>query len=188
MNPAAATPDILAGASGRKTRHIPSLDGLRAASILIVLLGHGSGSIPLHGAGVDWVWVFLNDGHLGVTTFFVISGYLITYLLRREWEKTGGIDLGAFYVRRILRIFPAFYLFLGVVTLLVCIKAIPHTVTDLWLAATYTWNYRFFTQSWNPTVAFSPLEPHLGISGISGPSAWRSSSTCFGRRCCCGWA
>jgi peptidoglycan/LPS O-acetylase OafA/YrhL len=73
---------------------LSSLDGLRAVSALMVYLVHG------------WQDVFFG-GFLGVEVFFVLSGYLITWLLIGEYRKTGGIRLGAFYARRALRLFPA---------------------------------------------------------------------------------
>jgi peptidoglycan/LPS O-acetylase OafA/YrhL len=76
--------------------YIPSLDGIRAASVMIVFLAH---------AGLnEWV-----PGNFGVTVFFFLSGYLITTLLRVEAEKTGTISLKAFYLRRVLRIMPPMY-------------------------------------------------------------------------------
>lgn len=82
--------------------HIPSLDGIRALAISIVFLAH---------AGLDIV-----PGALGVNIFFFLSGYLITTLLRREFEKNHTINLKHFYLRRVIRIWPSFYfvLFLGV--------------------------------------------------------------------------
>jgi peptidoglycan/LPS O-acetylase OafA/YrhL len=75
---------------------IPSLDGIRAISFLIVFVSHtGLGHIV--------------PGGLGVTIFFFLSGYLITSLLRREWERFGRIDLAGFFLRRTLRIFPPLY-------------------------------------------------------------------------------
>ena len=72
---------------------IPSLDGLRAISILIVLVSHtGYGTIV--------------PGGLGVTIFFFLSGYLITTLLIEESERTGQINIGKFYLRRAFRLFP----------------------------------------------------------------------------------
>ena len=85
--------------SARRYLDIPSLDGLRAASITIVFLAH----------------LGLEDrvpGGLGVTVFFVLSGYLITTLLRTEHERSGRISLRGFYVRRIFRILPVFYVVL----------------------------------------------------------------------------
>jgi peptidoglycan/LPS O-acetylase OafA/YrhL len=79
--------------------HIPSLDGIRALSFLIVFLSHVGlgGYVP---------------GALGVTMFFFLSGYLITTLLRVEFEKSGTVNLRLFYLRRALRILPPLYIVL----------------------------------------------------------------------------
>lgn len=78
-------------------RKIPKLDALRAASAGIVVLYH---------LGYD----FFPAG-VGVLVFFVISGFLITWLLLEEWDSSGAISLRHFYFRRTMRIFPAFYCF-----------------------------------------------------------------------------
>jgi peptidoglycan/LPS O-acetylase OafA/YrhL len=83
--------------------HIPSLDGLRGLSVLLVLSSHTLQSAQLR----DVI-----PGSFGVTVFFFLSGYLITTLLRVEVEDTGSIAFGKFYLRRALRIFPPFYLVL----------------------------------------------------------------------------
>jgi peptidoglycan/LPS O-acetylase OafA/YrhL len=80
--------------------HIPSLDGIRAFSWLIVLLSHSAPVLRI-------------PGRFGVTIFFFLSGYLITTLLRMEIERTGTISLGGFYSRRFLRIFPPLYVMLA---------------------------------------------------------------------------
>jgi peptidoglycan/LPS O-acetylase OafA/YrhL len=79
---------------------IPSLDGLRAISISLVLAGHWA-ELRYHS---DIAGAFAN---LGVRIFFVISGYLITTLLLKEREKTSTIQLREFYIRRAYRILPA---------------------------------------------------------------------------------
>ena len=56
-------------------------------------------------------------GGLGVTIFFVLSGYLITTLMRIEMERTGTVNFRLFYLRRVLRIFPSCYLVLGLAAL-----------------------------------------------------------------------
>lgn len=81
-------------------RHIPSLDGLRAISILMVVIGHWA---SLHYQS-EVGGAFAN---LGVRIFFIISGYLITTLLLKEYAKTSTIQLREFYVRRAYRILPA---------------------------------------------------------------------------------
>ena len=70
---------------------IPSLDGLRAVSISMVLVGHALFSY--HGE-YRAEWSYLGNGDLGVSIFFVISGFLITELLLREFEKTATLVCG----------------------------------------------------------------------------------------------
>lgn len=77
--------------------HVPQLDGVRAIAVLIVVVAH---------AGLEG----LVPGGFGVTIFFFLSGYLITSLLRIEFENRGSIDLRGFYERRVLRIFPPLYI------------------------------------------------------------------------------
>ena len=97
----------------RKPSHLPSLDGLRAISIVLVLLGHLNGT---SGFGkLPWLGIAGDIAHLGVVVFFVISGFLITGLLIKEREKTGRVSLKLFYARRALRIFPASFMYLGVI-------------------------------------------------------------------------
>lgn len=81
--------------------HLPALDGLRAVAVSAVIVFHyGMGRFAF--------------ARLGVSLFFVLSGFLITLLLIREREKTGDVSLKHFYIRRALRIFPAYYAFLGI--------------------------------------------------------------------------
>lgn len=79
--------------------YLPALDGLRALAVTAVLLYHAG--LPLHG------------GFLGVEVFFVLSGFLITALLRDEWLRSRRIDLRAFWYRRARRLLPAMLLALG---------------------------------------------------------------------------
>lgn len=78
---------------GHPSNYIPSLDGFRAISILIVFLGHSFKNLPI-------------PGGLGVTIFFFISGYLITTLIIREVKKSGTLNFKEFYIRRLLRLMP----------------------------------------------------------------------------------
>jgi peptidoglycan/LPS O-acetylase OafA/YrhL len=88
-------------------RYIPALDGLRAIAVTLVIGYHGAGP------ALGWLTRQFN-GWAGVDLFFVLSGYLITSLLIQEQEDFGSFSLKAFYVRRCLRIMPAFYTFLAV--------------------------------------------------------------------------
>jgi peptidoglycan/LPS O-acetylase OafA/YrhL len=98
-------------------RHIPELDGFRGVSILLVFVGH---IVEYRAAGVRSYALATSCGSLGVLLFFVLSGFLITGLLHRERSTTGKIDFRRFYVRRVLRLGPAFFLFLLTVVILMC--------------------------------------------------------------------
>src|SRR3954463_15575274 len=89
---------------GARLPHVGALDGLRAVSLIAVLLYH---------AGFGWA----KGGFLGVSAFFTLSGFLITSLLIAEWRDTGRIDLRAFWGRRFRRLLPASLLTLGAVVL-----------------------------------------------------------------------
>lgn len=96
IHPGTLTPSVLSSILSQ--RRLPTLDGLRAVSVLVVIVYHfGFGFVP---------------GDLGVSAFFVLSGFLITWLLLKEEAATKTISLLSFCRRRILRIFPAYYVFL----------------------------------------------------------------------------
>jgi peptidoglycan/LPS O-acetylase OafA/YrhL len=125
---------------------IPSLDGLRAISISLVLVGHLAGSrffLP-----EKWLQPFGDLGYLGVRVFFVISGFLITSLLLDEYHITGRISLQRFYFRRTMRIFPAFYVYLLAIAGLAGFRVIALKPGDLLHAATYTMNYHYDRSWW----------------------------------------
>ena len=116
---------------------LPSLYGLRACSIVFVILYHlFRFTYPID----DDILLripFLS-GRFGVNVFFVISGFLITYLLMKEEEKRGAVSLKDFYIRRVLRIFPAYYFLLLVYFILMEMGYI-YISHDAWLTAlTYT--------------------------------------------------
>src|SRR6267154_4420619 len=99
----------------RHAKRLPSLDGLRAVAVLLVCAGHLAGTRHFISSGA---MAHAGDvGNLGVRIFFVISGFLITHLLLVERGRAGSISLKAFYMRRALRILPAFYVFVGVAAL-----------------------------------------------------------------------
>lgn len=89
--------------------HLPGLDGLRGISIIIVIVCHFAMFTPVS----DYFY-----GDIGVETFFVISGFLITTLLLKEKVKRGTVSFRNFYIRRLLRIVPASYLVLVVLIVL----------------------------------------------------------------------
>jgi peptidoglycan/LPS O-acetylase OafA/YrhL/glycosyltransferase involved in cell wall biosynthesis len=109
-------------------KYVPELDGLRAWSILLVIGAH----MPDH---ASWDWL---GGRLGVTVFFVLSGYLITALALREEMQRGALCLRAFYVRRCFRIFPVYYLVVALHCFYILALGIhPETKPLLWDALPY---------------------------------------------------
>ena len=122
-----------------KSRNIPSLDGLRAISILLVIVAHSNEGFS------RWLKIparsYLFLAHTGVCVFFVISGFLITNLLLKEFNSTGRIDLRRFYMRRAFRIFPPFYVYLGIIFLLTLAGVFHTPLRAFFFAGIYTMNY-----------------------------------------------
>jgi peptidoglycan/LPS O-acetylase OafA/YrhL len=114
--------DVIAGS------HLPALDGLRAVAVFTVVASHSN--LP-----------FRVPGDLGVSAFFVLSGFLITRLLLRERERTGEVSIRRFYLRRTMRIFPAYYAFLLLSYALDARAGQQWSNTLLANALTYTVNY-----------------------------------------------
>lgn len=130
--------------------HNPSLDGLRAIAVLLVVVSHGSVRLlaPHTGTG--------GTGGIGVGIFFVLSGYLITSLLLRERSNRGRISLRDFYVRRALRIWPLYYAVL-LLHLVVLVHINARQWGGMWVStssplyASYGhvwWSYLVFAQNY----------------------------------------
>jgi peptidoglycan/LPS O-acetylase OafA/YrhL len=121
----------------KQSLYIPSLDGIRAISFFIVFLQH---------AGFDFI-----PGIFGVTIFFFLSGYLITTLLRIEFDRTKHINLKNFYIRRTLRIFPPFYLTLVIGVILTLVGVLPEKLTSSGILSQvfYWYNYYQMNALWH---------------------------------------
>ncbi len=138
---------IKAFTSSYQEKSIASLDGLRAVSIIIVILGHAS--FMYKGLLPNIAQYFAIQQSLGVSIFFVISGFLINSFLIREKSKTGVVDLKLFYFKRLFRIFPPFYLYLALSFYILGYLSITKpTGLEVLSAATYTWNYVLVTNNW----------------------------------------
>lgn len=125
-----------------KSKIIPSLNGLRAISIILVIFSHvGILNDTLH---KFFPLLILESGALGVNVFFAISGYLITKLLLDEEKKYGRVSLTNFYKRRTLRIFPAYYFLLLVYFILQKYQLIFLSNQSWITALTYT---KYFNHS-----------------------------------------
>ena len=114
--------------------YIPSLDGIRTVAFLLVFLSHQG-------------WQMRIPGTFGVTVFFFLSGYLITSLLRREYERTGQVDLRVFYYRRAFRILPPMFITFFASILLSFLGVLPNDLRlepALYQAAFMTNYYMIF--------------------------------------------
>ena len=106
----------IGGNTVREGIFFPNLDGLRFFAFLMVFLGHAFTSdlarLSNDQALLSSILILISSGELGVSAFFVLSGFLISFLLINENESAGRVQLGKFYMRRILRIWPLYYLVL----------------------------------------------------------------------------
>lgn len=137
----------------RKLGYRPALDGLRALSVVAVILYH---------ADVSW----MPGGFLGVEVFFVVSGFLITSLLLEERAKNSAIDLRQFWIRRGRRLLPALYLLLAAVSvaaLVVYDDASGRLGGDVLAALVYVsnWWQIFLDESYFAQAGRPPLLLHL---------------------------
>src|SRR5262245_19040750 len=134
------TPYVAPAADAQRAqlRYIPGLDGLRAISVLAVLVYH---HYVVGASSTGW----LPGGFYGVEVFFVVSGYLITSLLLDERSRTGTIALKAFWYRRARRLLPALFVLLGVVVLFALLflrdSSVSELKSDVIAALTYTSNW-----------------------------------------------
>jgi peptidoglycan/LPS O-acetylase OafA/YrhL len=117
---------------------IPSLDGLRAVSILLVLIGHTLKGDPMWSSQYEGIRIYAS---VGVTMFFVISGFLITTLLLKEKASNACVDIRKFYIRRVLRIIPVNFLYIIAVFLLNRPLGLGVETSAFWPAFTYTVNF-----------------------------------------------
>jgi peptidoglycan/LPS O-acetylase OafA/YrhL len=124
-------------ASGR----ITAVDGLRGISILGVIVGHlvinRYGTAPY----ADYPGPALVGASWGVELFFVISGFIITRLALAEYRATGDFSVRAFYIRRIFRILPPFYLYLATIVVLGACGVVGESLSTVLPAATFTCNF-----------------------------------------------
>lgn len=114
-----------------RPRYIPTLDGLRALAISLVVVSH---TLPQES-------IYHRLGHVGVLLFFALSGYLITTKLLEEYRQHGTIDLRAFYLRRAFRILPPAFTYLTLLSILFALGWVVCDVRSI-VAAVFFWiNY-----------------------------------------------
>lgn len=142
----------------RGIRYIPAIDGLRAVAVIAVMLYH---------LGFNWI----PGGFLGVDLFFVISGYVITRLLLDSIQRSGGLDLRAFYVARVRRLLPPLLFMIIVTTVFVGAWA-PDTMrrfladTPFALLGGMNWWLVFRHTDYFEAIGRPPLLQHTWSLGV----------------------
>jgi peptidoglycan/LPS O-acetylase OafA/YrhL len=145
-------------ATERSIRYIPAIDGLRAVAVIAVILYH---------LGFNWI----PGGFLGVDLFFVISGYVITRLLLDSIQRSGGLDLRAFYVARIRRLLPPLVFMIITTTIVVGFWA-PDTMrrflgdTPFALFGGMNWWLVFRETDYFEAIGRPPLLQHTWSLGV----------------------
>lgn len=147
----------------------PSLNGLRAISIGIVVVCHlyVRNGMFTQLSKITWfrpVFRLITDGQLGVNIFFVISGFLITSLMLKEEERSGAISIKKFYIRRSLRIFPAYFFLLFIYSLLQIFRFI-YIPRMAWLTAfTYTKYFNWYIDTYTGHLWSLSVEEHFYLT------------------------
>jgi len=128
-------------------------------AFLMVFIVHRMDFIPIDPARHYWLYNICRIGDLGVPAFFLLSAFLITELLFRESDESGSIRLKAFYMRRILRIWPLYFLvFYGLVWLNQFLPYAGAKVPASWLAFTlFAGNWWICLHGWIPAYPVNPL-------------------------------
>jgi peptidoglycan/LPS O-acetylase OafA/YrhL len=120
---------------------VQELTGLRAIAVTMVVVGHAQRLLAGGYTGLLRPLRLVADGRLGVLVFFVLSGFLITSILQAELKSTGRIKLLPFYVKRALRIWPAFYTYLATIVVLSMLGWTDVDRRQVMVAALHLWNY-----------------------------------------------
>lgn len=143
----------------------PGLNALRFIAAFLVLMHHSETIKQKNGLqNLEWLGLFRNGGN-AVVFFFVLSGFLITYLLLKERAKTGTISIKNFYLKRVLRIWPLYFLLVligtvGLPFLFSMLKIqyeMPYTLGETWFyflfflpaLVTYFYGHHFLEPLWS---------------------------------------
>jgi peptidoglycan/LPS O-acetylase OafA/YrhL len=146
----------MADSLSKEHHYLPAFDGLRTICITAVLVMHIENSFDL--CRNTWIHSLFLRGWYGVDVFFVLSGFLITWILTVEWENSATIDLPRFYTRRALRLMPAYY---SAITLTLIATRIEKPVSFYEML----WALPFFlTYTLNIAFAFGHAMTPLGLA------------------------
>ncbi len=130
----------------KKSAYFPTLDVLRFLAFMLVFVSHSALLFGYTNPSIVWEnfkLIFLKHGDLGVTFFFVLSGFLITYLLMSEKQEKGDINIKKFYARRLFRIWPVYF-----ITIFIAVWGLPFFVDFLGMGDRLPFDVFFNLQSY----------------------------------------
>lgn len=134
----------------KEKTYFPELDGLRFFAFLLVFIHHG----PLLGEAVFWR-VLRQYGWMGVDLFLCLSAFLFTRLLYTEFQRTGSINIPYFYIRRTLRIWPLYFLFVAGMIVLTYFSEVEISFWRILGLFTFTDNFFFSSMAAARSVLFT---------------------------------
>ncbi|MGB4843034.1 MAG: acyltransferase [Ferruginibacter sp.] len=141
-----------------KPIYFPGLNGLRTLAALSVVVSHTTLALSKFNLDANFFGTFRNGepkglamAGFGVTIFFVLSGFLITYLLVTE-KKLQPISIKKFYMRRILRIWPLYYLYLSIAVIVILCFGLELNIRSLFFYLFYAANVPFILNSTIPFI------------------------------------
>lgn len=130
-------------------KYFKSLNVLRFIAAYLVVIHHSEGMKVKNGISRISSLSFFENGSLAVTFFFVLSGFLITYFLLKEKQQTNNINVAGFYIKRVLRIYPLYYLLVLFGTL-----AVPFLINMFHIDYDIPYS---FSETWYYFVFFLPI-------------------------------
>lgn len=137
--------------------HFSGLNSLRFFSAFSIILYHST--LNFHDGFPAAIKMFFHNLHLGVDMFFIISGFLIVYLLLEEKDTSGTVSLYKFYVRRILRIFPLYFLIVGIAWLQyhashpeIVWEKYLYFAANFWMIQTNAWTVGILNPLWSLNI------------------------------------
>jgi peptidoglycan/LPS O-acetylase OafA/YrhL len=136
----------------------PELDILRFGAFLLVFIHHTFPSPEGSGPGAHLLRTIKGSASLGVPLFFLLSAYLITELMLRERTRTGTVNIGDFYIRRVLRIWPLYFASFAAAIVFGALVPSQHVpVSGLFAAMLLVWNWWICAHGFPASILVAPL-------------------------------
>lgn len=158
-----------AGESKTDSFYLPELDVLRFLAFVAIFITHAFSrgaefyqeKLGMTPTAAHWTSSVMMSGTFSLDLFFALSAYLIAELLIREYEKTGRLDVWAFYARRALRIYPLYYVFI-----LLALIILPRLFDDV-LTFPHNFSFLFFAGNWTCAVYGLPRSSAVHLWSVS---------------------